>query len=191
VDLAEDASDEDILAKADELNSAIEPLRKARDEGAKLRTFREAFPDEYKEMEKLRMGRVESEARTFAEDYRRFTIRGTDGDSALKSSFGFSELVIDEITNTYKKFSTKSASPTDLKKLLDLIGDRGIVDYSESGSSRSMEGKQRSEDPKLAFSEAVMELVTEDNLEYEQAIAVAQMKFPDLYEEYQRAIPRI
>lgn len=189
VNLSEDATEDDILAKADELNSTIEPLRKAKLEGEKQRTFREAFPDEFKEMERLKRGRVESEARTFAEGYRRFTIRA--GESEYKSTFGFSELVIDEITETYKKFSDKSLTTKDLQKLLDLIGDKGIVDYSESGSARGLSDKPRNEDPKLAFSEAILEVMNEDSLEYEAAISVAQRKFPDLYEAYQRAIPRI
>ena len=189
IKVAEDATDEQILAAADDLNKTIEPLRRAKEEGTRLRTFKEAFPQEYEEMEKLRRSRVENEARTFAEDYRRFTI--SNGESEFKSSFGFSELVIDEITDAYKKFSDRTVAPTDLKKLLDLIGDKGIVDYSETGSSRNISDKNRSDDPKLAFSEAVLEVMKEDSLEYEAAISQAKLKFPDLYEEYQRAIPRI
>lgn len=189
VDLADDASEEDILAAADDLNSAIEPLRKAKVEGEKQRTFREAFPDEFKAMERLKKGQVEADARTFAENYRRFTVR--NGDQEFKSTLGFSELVIDEITDTYKKFSDKTLSTKDLAKLLDLIGDKGIVDYSESGSSRGVTDRTFSEDPKQAFAEAVLHIQAEDNLEYEQAINVARMKFPEIYEEYQRAIPRI
>lgn len=187
--IADNASEEDVLAAAEDLNATIEPLRKAKLEGEKQRTFREAFPDEFKEMERLRKGRVESEARNFAENYRRFTIKS--GEQEYKSTLGFSELVIDEITDVYKKFSDKTLATKDLEKLLDLIGDKGIVDYSESGSSRTAGGREFNEDPKMAFSEAVQEVMVEDNLSYEQAIGVAQMKFPELYEAYQRAIPRI
>lgn len=191
VTIADDATEEQVLKAAADLNDVIEPMRKAQSEGAKQRTFREAFPDEFKEMERLRKSRVEGEARSFAENYRRFTIKG-QGDSEFKSTLGFSELVIDEITEAYKKFSDKTLAPSDLGKLLDLIGDKGIVDYSESGSTRTgFTDKNFNEDPKLAFSEAVLEVMNEDNLEYEKAISVAQMKFPDLYEAYQRAIPRI
>lgn len=188
VSLAEDATEEQILGAAEELNKTIEPLRKAKQEGERSRTFREAFPDEYKEMQKLRESRVEAEARVFSEDYRRFTISA--GDGTIKSAFGFSELVIDEIADVYKKFSDRTVAPTDLKKLLDLIGDRGIVDYSESGSSRGLTDKQWNDDPKLAFSEAVQAVMVEDELGYEAAINVAKVKFPELYESYLRAIPQ-
>jgi len=188
VELTEDMEEADVLAKAQELNSTIEPLRKAKAEGERTRTFREAFPDEYKEMEKLRKSRVENEAITFAENYRRFTIKA--GDSEYRSTFGFSELVIDEIADVYKKFSERTASPADVKRLLDLIGDKGIVDYSEAGSSRNLGDQEWSEDPKLAFAEAVNRVMVDDNLEYEKAMNVAKDKYPDLYEQYLRAIPQ-
>jgi len=187
VELDDDASEEDVLAKASELSETIEPLRRAKMDGERNRTFREAFPDEWKEMEKLRETRVESEARAFSENYRRFTIKV--GDADMKSSFGFSELVIDEIAETYKKFATKSASPADLKKVLDQISDKGVVDYSEQGSNREMR-KEFSEDPKMAFSQAVQEVMEQDNIAYEAAITVAQAKHPDLYDAYLRAIPQ-
>lgn len=188
IELDENASEDEILAKAEELNKTIEPLRKAKVEGERSRTFREAFPEEYKKMQKLEEARVESEAMSFAESYRRFTIKA--GDSEYKSTMGFSELVVTEIADAYRKFSDRSATPADLKKLLDLIGDKGIVDYSETGSSRSLTDKQWNEDPKIAFSEAVQAVMTEDNLEYEGAINIAKVKFPELYEAYQRAIPQ-
>jgi hypothetical protein len=187
VELDDNASEEDILAKASELSETIEPLRRAKMDGERNRTFREAFPDEWKEMEKLRETRVESEARSFSENYRRFTIKV--GDADMKSSFGFSELVIDEIAETYKKFATKTATPADLKKVLDQISDKGVVDYSEQGSNRETR-KEFSEDPKMAFSQAVQDVMEQDNIAYEAAITVAQAKHPDLYDAYLRAIPQ-
>lgn len=188
IELAEDATEEQVLSAAEDLNKTIEPLRKAKVDGERARTFREAFPDEYKEMQKLREGRVETEARAFSENYRRFTIKA--GDSEYKSTMGFSEVVIDEIAEIYKKFSDRTTTPVDLRNLLDLIGDKGIVDYSEHGSSRTLTDKQWNEDPKIAFSEAVQAVMTEDDLQYEAAITVAKGKFPELYEAYQRAIPQ-
>lgn len=188
IDLEEDMSEDQILKAAENLNETIEPLRRAKVEGARQRTFREAFPEEYKKMRELEATRIESDARSFAESYERFTIK--DGDNRWKSSFGFSQLVIDEIAEVHRKFSEKSATHGDLKRLLDLIGDKGIVDYSEAGSSRTPDGKPRSEDPKLAFSEAVQEVMEEDDLEYEAAIHVASLKFPELYDSYLRAVPQ-
>jgi len=188
VDISEGMDEATILSKADDLNSAIEPLRRAKEDGERTRTFREAFPEEFKAMEKLKKSQVEGEARNFAEGYRRFTIKA--GESEYKSTFGFSEIVIDEISEVYKKFADRAASPADMKKLLDLIGDKGIVDYSETGSSRQLGDREWSEDPKIAFSEAVQSTMEQDNLDYEQAMNVAKAKHPDLYESYLKAIPQ-
>lgn len=188
LEIADDANEEDVLAAAEDLNKVIAPLRKAKDDGARMRTFREAFPDEYKEMEKLREARVESDAFNFAESYSRFTVR--DGENSWKSTYGFSQLVIDKISEVHKKFSTREVDAKDLKELLDLIGDKGIVDYSESGSSRSVDGRIRSDDPKIAFSEAVLEIQEKDSVEYEVAIGLAAKKYPELYEAYQKAVPQ-
>jgi hypothetical protein len=84
----------------------------------------------------------------------------------------------------------KSASPRDLKKVLDLIANHGVVDYAEHGSSRTAGTKEFSEDPKIAFSEAVQQVMDNDSLEYEAAITMAKSKHPDLYENYLKAVPQ-
>lgn len=188
IEIEDDADESAVLKAAEDLNKVIEPLRKAKDEGARMRTFREAFPEEWKEMERLREARVESDALTFAESYQRFTVR--DGENSYKSTYGFSQLVVDKIAEVHKKFSLKEADSKDLRELLDLIGDKGIVDYSESGSSRNIDGRIRSDDPKIAFSEAVLEIQEKDSVEYEVAIRLAAQRYPELYDAYQKAVPQ-
>lgn len=188
IEIADDASEDDVLAAAEELHKVIAPLKQAKDEGARMRTFREAFPDEYKEMERLRLGRIETDALSFADSYSRFTVK--DGENSWKSTFGFSQLVVDKIAEVHKKFSTRDVDTTDLKELLDLIGDKGIVDYSEQGGSRTVDGRIRSEDPKMAFSEVVLEIQEKDGVEYEVAIGLARQKYPELFEAYQKAVPQ-
>jgi len=188
VEIKDDADEDSILKAAEELNKTIEPLRKAKEEGARARTFREAFPDEYKRMKKLEETAIETDALTFAEDYARFTVR--DGENAWKSTYGFSQLVLDKIQDVHRKFSLREVDEKDLKELLDLIGDKGIVDYSEHGSSRTIEGRVRSEDPKIAFSEAVLEIQEKDQVTYEAAITLASTKYPELYDAYLKAVPQ-
>src|SRR3990170_211845 len=188
LDLDDEMDEDAVIAAAKNLNETIEPLRRAKTEGAKQRIFRESFPEQYKEMQELKAKKIDSEALQFAESYARFTL--SDGDNTWKSAYGFSQLVIDEIAEVHKKFSERSAGHVDLKKLLDLIGDKGIVDYSEVGSSRTAEGKLFSEDPKLAFHEAIVSAMNEDNLEYEAAMEVAKVKYPEMYEKYLRAVPQ-
>lgn len=186
--LEDGTSEEDILKAADKLNETIEPLRRSKDEGERTRTFREAFPDQYDKIQKLEAAQIETDAMQFAESYGRFTVK--DGENEWKSVLGFSEVVKDKIADVHKKFSERTANHEDLKELLDLIGDKGIVDYSEMGSGRTKERRELNEDPKLAFSEVVTEIQEKDSLEYEAAIHVASKKFPELYEAYVRAIPQ-
>lgn len=189
VTLEDDATEESILAKAEKLNETIEPLRKSKEDGERSRTFREAFPTEYERIQKLEAAAIDTDAMAFADGYSRFTIK--DGESnEYKSVLGFSELVKEKIAEVHRKFSERSATHKDLKSLLDLIGDKGIVDYSEHGSSRSDTTREFSEDPRLAFSEAVQDVMEKDSLSYEDAIRVAAQKFPKLYEEYFSNIPQ-
>jgi len=188
IEVKDDATEEDILKAAEELNTTIEPLRKAKEDGARARTFREAFPDEYKRMKKLEESAIETDALTFAESYSRFTVK--DGENEWKSTYGFAQIVIDKIADVHRKFSLREIEANDLKELLDLIGDKGIVDYSEHGSSRTIEGRVRSEDPKIAFSEAVLEIQEKDSVEYEVAIQLARRQYPELFEAYQKAVPQ-
>lgn len=182
-------TEESVLAKADKLNETIAPLRKTKEDGERSRTFREAFPDQYEKIQKLEAAAIESDAMAFADSYSRFTIK--DGESnEFKSVLGFSELVKEEIAALHKKFSERSATHKDLKALLDLIGDKGIVDYSEHGSSRSDTTRDFSEDPKLAFSEAVTDVMEKDDLSYEDAIREAAKKYPKLYEAYFSNVPQ-
>lgn len=188
IEVTDDMDEEAVIASATTLNETIEPLRRAKAEGGRQRIFRESFPEEYKKMKELEAKKIESEALQFAEGYSRFTLK--DGDNTWKSAYGFSQLVIEEITEVHKKFSERTVGHVDLKNLLDLIGDKGIVDYSEVGSARTPDGKIFSEDPKMAFNEAIVQAMNEDNLEYEAAMEVAKIKYPEMYEAYLRAVPQ-
>jgi hypothetical protein len=189
VAVSDDDTEDTLLAKADKLNETIAPLRDAKKDAESSRTFREAFPDQYEKIQKLEAAAIETDAMSFADGYSRFTIR--DGESnEFKSVLGFSELVKEKIAEVHRKFSERSATHKDLKSLLDLIGDKGIVDYSEHGSNRTDSTREFSEDPRLAFSEAVQDVMEKDNLSYEDAIRVAAQKFPKLYEEYFSNIPQ-
>lgn len=184
----EDEMDEDaIIAEATKLNDVIEPLRKAKVEGERTKSFREDYPAEYAEHERLKVSQIERDALTFSENYSRFSMK--DGEKEVKSNFGFSQLVKDGIAEIHKKFSDRTASHGDLKDLLDRIGDKGIVDYAEKGSSRILE-TERDENPTKAFSDLVLEIMKSDELEYESAMNMARSREPDLFMAYKNAIPQ-
>lgn len=189
ITLEEDMSEETILKAAEKLNETIEPLRRTKLDGEASRTFREAFPDQWEKIQRLEAQAIDTEAREFSESYGRFTVKDGEG-SEFKSVLGFSTVVQDKIADVHKKFSHREVSHKDLKELLDLIGDKGIVDYSEHGSSRTDSNRDFSEDPKIAFSEAVGDVMEKDELEYEAAVHVAAQKYPKLYDAYLKAIPQ-
>lgn len=189
ITLDDDMTEESIIKAAEKLNETIEPLRRVKLDGEASRTFREAFPDQWEKIQRLESQAIDTEAREFSEAYSRFTIK--DGESnEFKSVLGFSTVVQEEIASIHKKFSHREATHKDLKSLLDLIGDKGIVDYSEHGSSRTDSSREFSEDPRLAFSEAISDVMDKDNLEYEPAMHMAAQKYPKLYQAYVNAIPQ-
>lgn len=188
IELSEDATEDEILAAADEVRNILEPLKKAKEDGEKVRSFREQYPEEYAELQRLREAQIIRDAQAFSENYYRFTVR--DGDRVRKSNFGFSQRVMDAIADLHKKFSERNATHADLKNLLDLISDNGIVDYSEHGSARQSE-EMAEKDPILAFSSKISELMEKDDLTYEKAFNLARSQYPQLYEEYKRSVPVI
>lgn len=187
--ITDETTEEQILKFAEDMHKTIKPLQDTRREHEASRTFREAFPDQWDKIQKLEAAAIETDAREFSESYARFTVK--DGDqNEYKSVLGFSTVVQEKIADVHKKFSQHEARHGDLKELLDLIGDKGIVDYSERGSNRSESRHEFSEDPRLAFSEAVADVMKKDELEYEAAMHVAATKYPTLYDNYLKAIPQ-
>lgn len=190
--LDDDADEASVLASAERLNETIEPLRRAKNDGEATRTFREAFPDQYERMMRMEAQAIDTDARAFADSYSRFTIKHPNTGDEYKAVIGFSEVVKDKIADVHKRFSERTVTQRDLKELLDMIGDKGIVDYSEHGSSRLDTSKNRefSENPRRAFAEAVEDIITSDNVDYEQAVHLAANKWPKLYEDYCRDLPQ-
>jgi hypothetical protein len=186
-----DAFTEDaVLAKATELADIVEPLRKAQKDAVATKTFREQYPDEYKQMEELRAGKRDSDARDFASAYERFTVK-EEGKEDRKDMRGFSALVLTEVAEVHKKFSEGTVASSDLQGLLDKITTGGIVEYGERGSSRKADESfitdlKDTRAVRKDFSELVKEVMTEDGMTYEKALSIAAKKEPDLFEAYMK-----
>lgn len=190
IELTDEMDEDAILSKATELNAVIEPLRKAKEDGEKTQSFRDMFPDEYAEHIRLKEDKVERDALAFSEQYSRFTVK--DGDEEKKSPYGFSQKVKDKIAEVHRKFSNREIAKDDLKELLDAIGDNGIVDYSERGSARLNDDEVYTPtDPTQAFSAKITEIMESDNLDWEAAMDMARVRFPEMYDGYKRQIPTI
>lgn len=173
--LSEDA---DIIKAVEDMNAEVTPLREAAKVHSEKKAFAEAYPDEFKRLDKLEKINRDNEAKAFAE---RFSKIGED------EKKGFSTVVLDKLTELHRSFGEGSASTADLAELMELVGsDKGIVDYEEMGSARA---KQVPTNPAKAFSEKVVELQESDKLEYGDAVNLAMQRYPDLFAGYRAAIP--
>jgi hypothetical protein len=178
--------DADIIKAVADMKAEVEPLREAAKTFSERKKFAEQYPDEAAELERLKARNRENEAKQFSERYERFTKK--EGDKEVTTAFGLSSLSLEKIETVHKKFSEGSATVADLADVLDTIGEHGIVDYSERGTSRRNAEPAVSDDPGKAFAEKVKEIETEDKIPYAQAIGVAAKRHPDLYEGYRKQV---
>lgn len=179
--LAEDA---DIIKAVSDMKAEVEPLRKAATAMSERKQFAEQYPEEAAELDRLKARNRENEAKQFSERYERFVKK--DGDKEVTTAFGLSALSLEKIESVHKKFSEGSATVADLADVLDTIGEHGIVDYSERGTSRRNAEDTESSDPGKAFAEKVLEIQVEDKIPYDQAINVAAKRHPKLFAEYRK-----
>ena len=105
------------------------------------------------------------------------------------TNYGFSARVLELVEDSHLKLSNRQFSTTDLDELLKNIGDNGIVEFGERGSSRAKDVKPINENPKLAFSEVVGELMQEDGMIYAQAVKEAARREPELFAAYRNSTP--
>jgi hypothetical protein len=173
--LGEDA---DILKAVTDIKAEVEPLREAAKTHAEKKAFAESYPDEFARLQRLEKKDRENEAKAFSERFAKFD----------ESEKGFSTVVQDKLQEVHKKFSEGEATTADLAEVMELIAsDKGIVDYSETGSSRSTESVNS--DPAKAFSEKVIEIQESDKLEYGAAVQEAMRRYPNLFAGYRSNVP--
>jgi len=181
--LAEDA---DIVKAVDDLKEEVGPLREVAKQFSETKKFSEAFPEQARELAEMRRERLESKAIKFSEEVGQVKI-GPEG------KHQFSQLVLEKIANTHKKFSEGSGTVVDLEDLLKSIGDdKAIIEIGERGTREEDKSItfRETDNPRMAFSEAVKSVMNEDNLEYDAAVKVAGEKYPELAEAYFRTTVR-
>lgn len=175
----EELTEEFALAKFSELKAEVEPLREARQAAESTVTFREQYPDEYDRLKKLETRDKEASAKEFSDRFVRFQTE--DGET---TKYGFSARVLELVEDSHLKLANRQFDTGDLDELLKNIGDNGIVEFGERGSSRAKDTKAVNENPKLAFSEVVGELMKEDGMLYAQAVKEAARREPELFAAY-------
>jgi uncharacterized protein DUF6582/Mu-like prophage I protein len=172
--LGEDA---DIIKAVGDMKGEVEPLRDAAKAMAEKKAFAEAYPDEFKQLQHLQKVNRENEAKAFAERFTKFP----------ESQKGFSTVVQDKLVEVHKAFSEGTATTADLSELMETIGsDKGIVDFSETGSSRTNDNKIDGH-PAKAFAEKVVEIQEADKLDYRDAVAEAAKRHPEMFEAYRKS----
>lgn len=196
--LAEDADEVAVNTTVAELFKEVEPLRKFHDENNKVKAFAEQFPEQAKEMERLRKSEDERLAKAFSERYERIVSVEGEGDDVkrVKTTKGFSGLVLNKIEEMAKAFSEGNGNLEAVKEVLDAVAtDKAIVDYGETGSSRVVTDEIPTEvvAVRKAFAEKVAEIQTEeggpDKCSWGDAIAKTVQKHPELAKAYSEARP--
>lgn len=195
IKLPEKFDDEEaLLGVAKELNEVVEPLRKIKQESEKRKEFRDLFPEEYQELQDSKAARLESNARSFAENYSRFS--KVEGDETVKLEKGFSTLAQQAIEEAHKKFAEGTGTIEDLKALVDTLATSdAVVDFKEHGTSRQTErdaaGVTGSGDARKDFSAVVEEIAVKDEIPYEKALEVAAQRHPQMFSEYMSSNIRV
>lgn len=194
VELPEDASEGDVVSafanlqeENKNLNDEVAPIRAAAEGAEKKIEFRKQFPEEAARLERLEKATQESDAKAFSGRFTRFQ----KPDSDEKLPHGFSALALEKVEDAYLSIVRGDMTVQMLDDLLSTIGVNGIVDYTEKGSSRRVEGETPVVDPRnprQAFAEAVAQIMEQDELDRNAALRVAAEKYPELYEAY-RATP--
>lgn len=175
-------ADADIIKTVTEMHDEVKPLREAAKAHSEKKAFAEMYPAEAKELEEARVERMNSRAKAFSEQF--LDIKDKDGKSMHKS---FSARVIDQLEGIHKKFSEGTATASDLDSLMKAIGETGLVDLEERGSSRTPEDPDKSVEK--SFADKVLEIQEEDKVDYRTAVKLAAERHPDLHEGYRRSLP--
>lgn len=188
----------DLVATVSSLIEEVGPLRTFAEEHRAKKQFSEMFPAEAKRMAELEVSNRNNAARQFSESLKTKRFKIGDGDEAKDTTQGLSGLAITEIEEAHKKFSEGVGGLDTFVGAVNAIFDNGIVNYGENGSSQGKGDESETfedqsvndyQEARRLFSERVDAILAEpDNKEmkYNEAMAIAGMKYPKLYESYRR-----
>lgn len=178
--------DADIIKAVKDIMVEVAPLRAAAKAHSERKSFAELYPKEFAELEEGRRERRDTKAKAFSEQFRK--LHDADGKPTGK---GFPAVVINKLEEVHKKFSDGSASVVDFTEVVELIGKTGMVDFNESGSSRT-DTYMDDITPRTAgkaFADKVMEIQEQDQVDFRTATSITAERFPDLFEAYQASLP--
>lgn len=174
--------DADIIKATTDLMAEVKPLRDAAKAHSEKKSFAEMYPAEAAKMKRFEEKERNDAAKAFSERY-----LNVADDTGKITNKGFPAVVTNKLEEMHKKFSDGSASIIDVTEVLDLVSKTGLVDYTETGSSR-VDPYASSDAPK-AFADKVIEIQEADKVDYRTAVGLASERHPDLYEGYRKSIP--
>ena len=149
--------------------------------------FSKAYPDQAERLAKLEMANRENEATAFAHSLANFDIEGGEGEE--KTSYRLSVRAQEVVKESHMKLASGTFSPVDLKQVIEIVSAGG-VQLGEMGSSRyddtvdAVQPTGNRQQDRIAFTDKVTQLMTEDSLDRKAAIAEAAKRYPELAEAY-------
>ncbi len=177
----EQLTEEYAMGALAELNAEIQPLREARQSAEATVSFRDNYPEEFARMQRLEARDREASAKEFAGSFSRF--KDAEGKTTNK---GVSSLVSTQLEDAHKKIVMKQFGTDDLTAIVGSIGNGGIVEYGERGSSAEPENKSTG-NAKMDFFNMVQDRVTEDSIPFAQALKLVAGENPEAYRAYESA----
>lgn len=202
VTVADGETDEQITTKCNSaiaaMNAELVPLRELRQQTDNQRSFAQQYPEEFARMQKLEKDNLEASAKMFAANYETCWDKkvSTDGSEIrTPNQKGFSSLLRDEISAMHLALANRPDEAQMFTGILDLFASgQGIVDFSESGSSRQglteptnqmtgINGNARNEF--RAFTQEVAAREENKGKLFPEILIIAANEKPDLAEAWQ------
>ena len=183
--LPEDADGAAITAAILALKTDAKSFAELRDLADKSKSFAEQFPTEFAERQELRSKVMKSEAKEFAESFKKPV--EIDG----KRSKVLAPRATEKIEEVYVEFADGKGTLKAFSEVLNVIRDAGLVTLGESGSSIDAGGEDMDDKTKVtSFAEEMGKVMRSEKLDpHEAMMKVAQDK-PELYQAYlNRNIP--
>lgn len=192
--LTGDATVEQVINKATAVYAESASLRNAVDLAGEEKRFAEAFPNVYKEHQDLLANNRVAASVVFSESIK--VIKRAEGEKFVDTDKSLSTLARETVAATHVKFAEGTATAADFEKCVTTIVNGGIVDYSEQGSDLARDLIQIDTstpggiaNARRAFADKVVEVMSDDKLEYDAALEVAAKKWPDLAAAYRTPMP--
>jgi len=183
IEFNDETTDEELAGLVtSRMDEIVVPINNAAGEAEKARQWEQDYPEQARELARLRQGQDSADAREFAAGYARF-----DGENK-----GFSTLVRDQIAQAHLDVSKRMFNHESLKTLLDAVAKKeATVPLDETGSSRApdqIEGEVvpggNVKETRQKFFDLVQSAMTEDGMTRKKAIEQVSKAHPALAAAY-------